>query len=99
SPAQTTGKWLARAGEFLIPGPEAVGMLPNAERAGKALEGITQQTGHLPVDLTKASVPVTRASGLSAHGAGSPPAVISKMAERTPQHNPLPMNFREARDF
>lgn len=97
SPAQTTGKYLTRVGEFLLPGPEtASGLLPNAGRAGRGLEAIEQQIGHLPVNLSKASVPALRAQEYGNAGAYVP-GVVNKVLEKIPQNNPLPTTFREVR--
>lgn len=85
------------AGARLI--PKATAMVPSAERAGRNFERVMQAAGTMPVDLTKASAPVIRALELERAGSGAPPPVISKMAERIPQHTDMPMTFKEARDF
>ena len=97
--SQQIGKYGAMAGEMLAPMPKALKLLPSTERAGESLQRVNAAVGKVPVDLTKASEPVFGALQLERTGSGAPPAVISKLSERLPQHGGAPVPFEESRLF
>lgn len=79
--------------------PALGAMVPSAERVGQKFQRVNEAVGKVPVDLTKASEPIFGAHQLERTGSGAPPAVITKLSERLPQHGGAPVPFEESRLF
>ena len=103
-PAKVGGV-LPVAAEMAIPGPgvvrgakAAVGMIPNAARAGEKFQEVMGAAKNVPIDVAEVGDVALRISKLAENG-GSMPMSVRKLLYRLTDPKKGPLTYDDARDF
>lgn len=77
---------------------KAAEIVPSAEYAGRLLQSVERDAGHLPVNLNRSADALLRVKELADRG-GTMPQAVRKLLARATEPGGKPLTFSEMRDF